>query len=101
MPKRAPCDPCPSDETLLNCELPQEEERKRPMWSSSWLVESVAASAGATGIRLHCSAMAVRLLEAGELSVMMMMMTTFITRRGEGQGRTKKGRKATKSEGVV
>ena len=28
-----------------------------------------------------------------------MMMMTFITRRGEGQGRTKKGRKATKSEG--
>ena len=27
------------------------------------------------------------------------MMMTFITRRGEGQGRTKKGRKATKSEG--
>ena len=26
-------------------------------------------------------------------------MMTFITRRGEGQGRTKKGRKATKSEG--
>ena len=29
----------------------------------------------------------------------MMMMMTFITRMGEGQGRTKKGRKATKSEG--
>ena len=29
----------------------------------------------------------------------LMMMMTFITRRGEGQGRTKKGRKATKSEG--
>ena len=28
-----------------------------------------------------------------------MMMMTFIIRRGEGQGRTKKGRKATKSEG--
>ena len=27
------------------------------------------------------------------------MMMTFITRRGEGQGRTKKGRKATKSKG--
>ena len=27
------------------------------------------------------------------------MMMTFITRRGEGQGKTKKGRKATKSEG--
>ena len=26
-------------------------------------------------------------------------MMTFITRMGEGQGRTKKGRKATKSEG--
>ena len=30
---------------------------------------------------------------------MMMMMMTFITRRGEGQGKTKKERKATKSEG--
>ena len=30
---------------------------------------------------------------------LIMMMMTFITRRGEGQGRTKKGRKATKSEG--
>ena len=28
-----------------------------------------------------------------------MMMMTFITRRGEGQGRTKKERKATKSKG--
>ena len=30
---------------------------------------------------------------------LMMMMMTFITRMGEGQWRTKKGRKATKSEG--
>ena len=29
----------------------------------------------------------------------MMMMMTFITRRGEGQGKTKKERKATKSKG--
>ena len=29
----------------------------------------------------------------------MMMMMTFITRMGEGQGRTKKERKATKSKG--
>ena len=28
-----------------------------------------------------------------------MMMKTFITRRGEGQGKTKKERKATKSKG--
>ena len=28
-----------------------------------------------------------------------MMMMTFITRRGEGQGKTKKERKATKSKG--
>ena len=34
----------------------------------------------------------------GRYDIMMMMMT-FITRRGEGQGRTKKERKATKSEG--
>ena len=27
------------------------------------------------------------------------MMMTFITRRGEGQGKTKKERKATKSKG--
>ena len=31
--------------------------------------------------------------------MMMMMMMTFITRRGEGQGTTKKEGKATKSEG--
>ena len=31
-------------------------------------------------------------------SVLMMMMT-FITRRGEGQGKTKKERRATKSKG--
>jgi hypothetical protein len=29
------------------------------------------------------------------------MMKTFITRRGEGQGKTKKERKATKSKGRV
>ena len=29
----------------------------------------------------------------------MMMMMTFIIRRGEGQGKTKKERKATKSKG--
>ena len=29
----------------------------------------------------------------------MMMVMTFITRRGEGQGKTKKERKATKSKG--
>ena len=30
---------------------------------------------------------------------MMMMMMTFITQRGESQGKTKKERKATKSKG--
>ena len=33
------------------------------------------------------------------LLIMMMMKKTFITRRGEGQGETKKERKATKSKG--
>ena len=31
--------------------------------------------------------------------MMMMMMMTFITQRGESQGKTKKERKATKSKG--
>ena len=31
--------------------------------------------------------------------IFVMMMMTFITRGGEGQGKTKKERKATKSEG--
>ena len=31
--------------------------------------------------------------------LMMMMMMTFITQRGESQGKTKKERKATKSKG--
>ena len=34
-----------------------------------------------------------------KLLTMMMMMMTFITQRGESQGKTKKERKATKSKG--
>ena len=38
-------------------------------------------------------------LPAGVASLMMMMMMTFITQRGESPGKTKKERKATKSKG--